>query len=418
MFVGRDVEVSRLESHLLQTRASKPTNFLLTGERGIGKSSLLNYVKAVAEGRIALTDHGFLRFLVIDVSIDQDTTLIGLIAKIQLSLERGLSHSEPARDFMSKAWGFLQRVEAAGIKIGSKEPRQDIDEKTFEEFCYSLGDTTNRVCDVAQKSVFDATYDGVLLLIDEADNASDHLRLGAFVKGLTERLAKMECERLMLGLAGLPDVREVLRRSHPSSVRVFEELELDRLPTDDVAKIIRSALECAAKDNDHDYQINSDAEDMLITLSEGYPHFIQQFGYSAFNSDDDYTLDLEDVRNGASGKHGALTQIGDCYYRDDFYNELDEAEREILRSMADGPEWMTRAGLRELFGGDDAKFDVTIDMLVLRGLVVLNDVEKDVYRLQHRGFAFWIKMQTGSVDQLFASFENPEADADEKPPEV
>jgi predicted GTPase len=31
-----------LESCLVQTKAGSPSNFMLTGERGIGKSSLLN----------------------------------------------------------------------------------------------------------------------------------------------------------------------------------------------------------------------------------------------------------------------------------------------------------------------------------------------------------------------------------------
>jgi Cdc6-like AAA superfamily ATPase len=45
MFVGRVAELVKLESCLVQTRAGSPSNFMLTGERGIGKSSLLNYIK-------------------------------------------------------------------------------------------------------------------------------------------------------------------------------------------------------------------------------------------------------------------------------------------------------------------------------------------------------------------------------------
>lgn len=52
MFVGRIDELNRLESHLVQARAGNPSNFMITGERGIGKSSLLNYFKWVAEGQI------------------------------------------------------------------------------------------------------------------------------------------------------------------------------------------------------------------------------------------------------------------------------------------------------------------------------------------------------------------------------
>ena len=37
MFVGRIPQLNAVESALLQTRAGKPKNFMLTGERGIGK---------------------------------------------------------------------------------------------------------------------------------------------------------------------------------------------------------------------------------------------------------------------------------------------------------------------------------------------------------------------------------------------
>ena len=44
MFVGRVGELEKLEAALLQTKAGQPTNFMLTGERGIGKTSLLDYL--------------------------------------------------------------------------------------------------------------------------------------------------------------------------------------------------------------------------------------------------------------------------------------------------------------------------------------------------------------------------------------
>ena len=68
--------------------------------------------------------------------------------------------------------------------------------------------------------------------------------------------------------------------------------------------------------------IDEKAMDLLITLSEGYPHFIQQFGYCAFDIDEDGTITQDDVYNGAFGRNGALEKIGDGYYRDNFYNKI------------------------------------------------------------------------------------------------
>ena len=86
MFVGRLAAVERLETLLLQTRAGHPGNFLITGERGIGKSSLLNYMNHVAAGRIPLDVQDgkalgsvTLSFLVIHTDIDPRTTQLGLV---------------------------------------------------------------------------------------------------------------------------------------------------------------------------------------------------------------------------------------------------------------------------------------------------------------------------------------------------
>ena len=55
MFVGRLPQLLALEEALLQTpQLTEHKSFMLTGERGIGKSSLLRYFKWVAQGHIAI----------------------------------------------------------------------------------------------------------------------------------------------------------------------------------------------------------------------------------------------------------------------------------------------------------------------------------------------------------------------------
>src|SRR5262245_14091588 len=122
MFVGRLHEVERLEAHLLQTVNGNPTNFALTGERGIGKSSLLNYIKWVAKGDIPLPENQrTVRFLVVDADVDENTTQLGLVDAIQRGFSHELTDSEPARRVLSKAFEFLQRLEVKGIKLGSHD---------------------------------------------------------------------------------------------------------------------------------------------------------------------------------------------------------------------------------------------------------------------------------------------------------
>ena len=246
-FVGRLDELRRLKSSLIQTSAGQPANFMITGERGIGKTSLLNYLKHAAEGRIAI-DGVKLSFLVIDADVDQNTTQLGLIGKIQLGVEKALAKHEAGRDFMRKAWDFIQRVEAGGIKIGAAH--KESDELLLDQFAYSLAETANRICNEAEsETLFHAAKSGILILIDEADNSSKSLNLGSFFKLLSERLQRRSCNRVMVGLAGLPELRKVLHDSHPSSLRIFGELVLDRLSPSEINRVINICIDQANEKN-------------------------------------------------------------------------------------------------------------------------------------------------------------------------
>lgn len=71
-------------------------------------------------------------------------------------------------------------------------------------------------------------------------------------------------------------------------------------------------------------------------LSEGYPHFIQQFAHSVFAADTDNVIDAHDVVSGVLGRRGAMELIGDRYYRDSYYNKIQkDSYRQVLRIMAD-----------------------------------------------------------------------------------
>ncbi len=142
-----------------------------------------------------------MNFLVIEIDISKETTLYTLIKKIELSLKRKLAKSETARKLFSDIWGFIGRLEVAGVKINTSFEYDKA--LLFEEFSYSLADTLNRITSKTGDK-FDSNYDGILLIIDEADNATKELDLGTFIKLLFERLQKEGSQRLMVGIAGLP----------------------------------------------------------------------------------------------------------------------------------------------------------------------------------------------------------------------
>ena len=398
MFAGRITHLNALEEALRQTRGGRPKHFILTGERGIGKTSLLQYFKWMAQGLVPVEGDP-MNFLVVELDIDANTTDLGIIRRVKMAISRALQGSEPARSFLATAWEFLQRVQALGISIKSGE---DLDaESLHDEFAYSLSQTCERISNLDAASMFGARYDGVIILIDEADNAPNELRLGAFLKLLIERTERHGCRRVMIGLAGMPNLRDVLRESHASSLRLFDELPVGTLSNTEVSQVIDRALAVANETNAEQTTIDAAARGALIEYSEGYPHFIQQFGYSAFESDTDLNIDVEDVVKGAVGKQGAMEKIGDRYYRNDFYNKIQKSSyRQVLRIMAEnGNRWVSKSDIRAKFKGRQSTLDNAIHALRDRKIILTKEGERGVYRLQHQGFAYWIKIYTTEPDE-------------------
>jgi hypothetical protein len=142
--------------------------------------------------------------------------------------------------------------------------------------------------------------------------------------------------------------------------------------------------------------ITNDAKHHLAYYSEGYPHFIQQFAASAFTADNDNIIDPEDVRKGAFGRRGALELIGDRYYRDSYYTKIQkESYRQVLRIVADKlDDWVTKKEIKNKFKGPESTLDNALFALRDRQIILAKEGERGVYRLQHMGFAWWIKMYT------------------------
>lgn len=84
MFTGRSDELRMMSQCLLQAKYSNPHYFLIEGERGIGKSSLLLYIDHLARGNLQGLSSEKFQFIVISVDtagVDSQADLIRLQAE-------------------------------------------------------------------------------------------------------------------------------------------------------------------------------------------------------------------------------------------------------------------------------------------------------------------------------------------------
>lgn len=390
MFAGRLKEIEGLEQGLHQTKNGHTSNFLLTGERGIGKSSLLSLIKPTATGEIKAPDYDTFKFVVINTVISNKSSLTSFIKLIERNIKRELGKTELVRSFLNDTWAFAQRLRILDSGVEKNTVDDDLD-LVIDDFSYSLSETCKRITSPEKGEI---RNDGIVIIVDEADNACHDLHIGYFFKVVTELLQQNGCNNVMFIVAGLPDVVEKLASSHESSLRVFNQFMIKELSVDDRKYVVDRGLEEGNKVNAEQTTITSEAKTLISTLSEGYPHFIQQFSYSAFEYNTDGEINGTDVAEGAFKEGGALDAIGSRYYRTAYNEQIKSDEyREVLTIMAGSMNsWIKKSEIRERFSGSDHTVTDALKALTARKIILKNPSKLGEYRLQHKGFALWIKL--------------------------
>jgi hypothetical protein len=255
----------------------------------------------------------------------------------------------------------------------------------LEELTFALDQTLRR---------FDSEIDGILVLIDEADKPGPGANLGEFVKVFTERLTKRGCNRVCLGLAGLSTLLQHLRQSHESSLRIFQIFTLGPLSRPERAEVIDKGLAEANTRNGYEVTISEEAKAMISEFSEGYPHFLQQFAYCAFEVDTDNEIDADDVNLGAIQENrGAIEQLGLKYFHDLYFDQIGSDEyRGVLQEMSKQfDDWVTKASIRKATGLKESTINNAISALKKKHIIIPKPGVAGVYRLPTKSFAVWIR---------------------------
>jgi hypothetical protein len=384
LFAGRIDEIDYIESCLRQAKASNPKHFLVAGGRGIGKSSLVLYAQNYAQGKIApKRGKKPFNFTVLSIALRRDDTFLMIIERVAKALKHEMDERDKMVAFAAKSVEFLARFEAAGIKYNAQA-----NAGADEAFDALLDDFESAILKGGK------AHDGILLLMDEADGPAAKANLGLFCKLLTEEMAKRETDKVCIGLAGLPALAGKLSESHPSSLRLFQTLNLKPLEVPERKFVVERALREANWRNSMDCAIESGAIELISDYSEGYPHFLQEYAYCAFEQDNDYIIDTADFMDSLLKKDGAYDRLGSKYFKDQYGTLGSNEYRRVLNVMAkrqDG--WISRAEIISEGKFKAATVANALRALKVKGIIVQDEHRTGHYRLPTRSFAAWINIQ-------------------------
>lgn len=387
MFVGRYEELEQIERSLIHAKDGNPQHILIVGERGIGKTSLLLSAKYFSTDNSETTGH-ILNFLPIFLSINRKTTIRVFARNIQITLERELRKSQNKIQLLKDIWSFIKKVEVAGVRINDGTDIKEPDD-FFENVVYSLLDTLKLI----QKPDADYEKDGIILFIDELDNAQDNLELGIFFKQLTDKMAFEESTSILIIAAGLPKAIDVIKSSHESAIRIFNILPLEPLSESECCEVINRGLYEANKKNKKPVTIDDSSLKFLSKSSEGYPHFIQQMGYCAYDIDENDIIDVNDVGKAVVK---AIDLIGERYYKEMYYGKVkEESYREILKLMSNKMDaWVSKDEIRKQYSRKETSLTNALVAMSKRNIILKNPEKNGEYKLQWKSFALWLKFIT------------------------
>ncbi len=384
LFHGRDEEMKFIEQSLFQPKYGNPQHFLIEGERGLGKSSLFLKVEQQASGKYPLRNSDYVNFIVINVELDSTQSIFEILKCIANEFKQALSEKEKIKNKALGVWEFLNKWEILGVRY------HKIDESLIQPF-----EILNELVLNFEKVLKQAKgeLDGILILIDEADRPSAKASLGEIVKLLTEKLTKKECNQVVIGMTGQPGLIDKLKASHESSSRIFTTLSLKPLSLEESNAVVNSGIDEANTINKIKVTITDEAIQLISLLSEGYPHFLQEFAYKAFDINKDNLIDTKDVKDGAFGVHGALNQLGHKYFNELYFTQIGSDDyRKVLQAMSKfSDNWVDREKINSEINIKDHTLNNAIQALKTRSIIIANPSQKGKFRLPTKSFAAWIK---------------------------
>jgi hypothetical protein len=292
---GREEIIAAAEIALGRIRASRPEKSqMLLGLRGVGKTVLLNRISDMAE------EAGY---HVVMLEALQGQRLAEYLAPALKSTLLRLNRAEKAKEYVSRAVGALRgfasafKVSIGEIEIGVGEP-PIADSGNLEVDLPALLLTVGQAAKAAESSV--------AILVDEVQYLSDQ-DLRALIVTF-HSIAQKGLPVVLFG-AGLPQVAALSGDAKSYAERLFDFPSVGPLTSDAAKQAIRHPI-C-----EEGADIGSDALERIVSVTRGYPYFLQEWGKHSWNVAKQSPVTADDVEGAVlndQGDAGGLCRLLQC----------------------------------------------------------------------------------------------------------
>ena len=195
------------------------------------------------------------------------------------------------------------------------------------------------------------------ILIDEVQYFTSQ-ELGALIMAM-HKVQQRQLPIVLLG-AGLPILPGLAGESKSYAERLFGFPEVGALSQEDSTKALREPTVAAG------VEFSADAIDEVFQLTKGYPYFLQEWGYQAWNQAEANTITLDDVRRATPI---VMERLDQNFFRVRF-DRLTPSEKRFLRAVAElGPGAQRTADIAETLGVKITSLGPVRATLIRKGMV-------------------------------------------------
>lgn len=320
---GRGPLLAKAGIVLARVKAGRPEcSLLMVGLRGVGKTVLLNRIRELAEGE---------GYRVVFVEAHEDKPLPALLLpplrQLLVGLDRMATVSAKAKRALRVLRSFFDGVR---VKVGEIEIGIDVDPEV------GTADSGDLEADLPALflALGEAASDRgvpIAILIDELQYLSEK-ELSALIMAM-HQIAQRQLPIVLVG-AGLPQLVGLAGRAKSYAERLFEFPEVGALAPADA----HAALQGPAAEQQ--VAFTGPALAAIYVQTQGYPYFLQEWGYQSWNLAQASPIDVDVVRHATED---SIRRLDRNFFRVRF-DRLTPREKDYLRALASMGDEAQRSG--------------------------------------------------------------------------
>lgn len=320
---GRGPLLDQARITLGRIKSGRPErSVLMVGLRGVGKTVLLNRIRELAD------ELGFSSILIeAHEGKSLGELLLPALRQVLIQLDRMAQISQKTKLGLRILKSFFNGLK---VKLHDLEIGIEVDPET------GIADSGNLESDLAQVFIAlgEAAADrghAIALIIDEMQYLSEK-ELSALIMAM-HQISQRQLPVVLAG-AGLPQLVALAGRSKSYAERLFQFPEVGALDPIDAMLAVQVPVQ------EQGMQFSDDALQEIVRQTKGYPYFLQEWGYQAWNIASGSPIEIAVVKRATQE---SIRRLDANFFRVRF-DRLTPREKEYLRALADMGDTTQRSG--------------------------------------------------------------------------